>query len=290
MNKFNFSSQRNRVDYIFLWKNVFERDSWNSSFFQISEIKKWVWETELLHDRYVDFSGDFFHNGKYKWPSSLYNAELVVKEAKNYTNLYDLLSSEPFNSNLNLHKSISSLCEQNSDLIEENIPSDIIFDSDFYYSNQTNEEYFKSLNFSTWPYEVFVISAICYLLENIYVTYHKDLEKFYIKTGSWLSEKNDPEFARLRKTVSFNIRILICKVEEYLLDEKYSKKLFSVLTNTNIFRIESVATINAFTYIFDKLRKKYFEHCFDINSNIIETLFRFFQVFKLDFIFCDFFY
>lgn len=85
----------------------------------MSKIKKWVLETELITDVHVKFTRDFFHNGKYMWPLSLSNAQLVIEEAKNYTNLYDLIISEPFDTNLNLHRSLSSLCDTNSDLIEK---------------------------------------------------------------------------------------------------------------------------------------------------------------------------
>jgi hypothetical protein len=120
----------------------------------------------------VNFTGDFFDTGRYMWPSSLHNAKLVVKEAQHYSNLYNLLINELFDSNLNLHRSLSSLCQQNPFLIQENIGADIIFNSNFYSSNQTRREYFNSLNISTWPYEIVVISAICYLFKNVYIEYN----------------------------------------------------------------------------------------------------------------------
>lgn len=238
----------------------------------------------------VNFNGNFFHSGPYSWPSSLYNAQLVVEEAKNYINLYDLLIHEPFDSNFNLHKSISSLCDTNSDLIEENIGSDTIFNSNFYYLNLTSEEYFKSLNLSTWPYEVVVISAICYLLENILIKYQTKLENF-LNPNKFSFFYDQPNYIELiRKDISLDVNLLIRKIAVYLLNNKYSKKLFSVFSNTNIFRIESFATISAFTAIFNDLTKiiKY-DFIFKKNNVTSETLCRFFQVFQLNFLFLNLF-
>lgn len=287
MNELKFNRKDNRFKWAELWKSILQYKTWNFSFFQVPEIKKWVWDTELMTDVSVNFHGDFFHNGKYRWPSSLNNAKLVVIEALNYTNLYELIISEPFDSNFNLHHSISSLCEHNSDLIQENIGEDVIFNSNFYYSNQTSEEYFNSLNISTWPYENVIISAICYLFENIYKNYPKNLENFY-KTNKIEVLNNDSDYVKiLKQNISFNVDILICEIGGYLIDKQYSKQLFSVLSNTNIFRIESFATLNAFTYIFNKLPKKQYRYYLKNNTNIVETLSRFFQVFQLNFIFCD---
>jgi hypothetical protein len=270
-----------------MWVYILDCRAWNFSFFQVPEIKKWVWETELITDVGVNFHGDFFHNGKYRWPSSLNNARLVVKEALNYSNLYELIISEPFDSNFNLHHSISSLCEHNSDLIQENIGEDIILNSNFYSSNKTREEYFKSLNVSSWSYENVIISAICYLFENIYIKYPTSLENFY-KTNKIEVFNNDSDYVKtLEQNISFNVEMLIGEIAGYLLDKQYSKQLFSVLSNTNIFRIERFATFNAFTYIFEELPKKKYRQYLKNNTNIVETLSRFFQVFQLNFIFCD---
>ncbi len=287
MKKFNFSRQEERLKWAILWKTILKNETWDFNFFQVAEIKKWVLETELITDVQVNFHGEFFHNGKYMWPSSLDNARLVVEEALNYTNLYDLFINEPFNSNLNLHKSISSLCEQNEDLIQENIGSDIIFNSNFYYTNQTSEEYFNSLNLSTWPYEVVVISAICYLLENVYVEYHNKVKDFYNPNKISVFHKNPNYLELIKQNISLDVEMLIREIAVYLIHEKYSKKLFSVLNNTNIFRIESFAILNAFTVIFNKLSKKYYTKYLKTNNNIVETLSRFFQVFQLNFIFCN---
>jgi hypothetical protein len=155
------------------------------------------------------------------WPSSLDNATLVVEEAINYINLDNLIISEPFDSNVNLHKSISSLCEQNSDLVKENIGSDVTFNSNFYYSNQTSTEYFKSLNLSIWTDKIVVISAICYLFENSYINYDKNLENFY-NANKISVLYNDPNYVKLlKKNASFNIDFLIREIAVYLIDEKY---------------------------------------------------------------------
>lgn len=284
MNKINFSHEENRFRWRLLWKNILDYRTWNFSFFQVPEIKKWVWENELITDIGINFHGDFFHNGKYRWPSSLSNARLVVKEALNYSNLYELMISEPFDSNFNLHHSTSSLCEHNSDLIQENIAEDIILNSNFYYTHQTREEYFKSLNVSSWSYENVIISAICYLLENIYRNYPTSLENFF-KTEVFT---NDSDHVKtLKQNISLNVEMLIVEIAGYLLNKQYSKQLFSVLSNTNIFRIESFATLNAFIYIFEELPKTKYRHYLKNNTNLVKTLSRFFQVFQLNFIFCD---
>ena len=287
MTGLNFCNQDNRIKWAQLWTRILQYENWNFSFFQVPEMKKWAFETELITDVYVNFHGDFFHNGKYMWPSSLENATLVVQEAQNYTNLYDLIISEPFNSNLNLHKSTSSLCEQNSDLIEENIASDIIFNSNFYYSNLTSEEYFNSLNLSTWPYEIVVISAICYLLENIYINYHKSLENLDKTNKTSVLGTNSNDVKLLKQNLSYFVEIFIWEIAVYLIDEKYAENLFSVLSKTHIFRIEIIATLKAFTDIFNKLSKKKYSKYLKNNNSIVKTLSRFFQVFQLNFIFCD---
>jgi hypothetical protein len=286
MNQLNFSHKNIRVIWTNLWKEILQK-KWNLSFFEISEIKKWALDTESFNKIGVNFAGDFFSSGKYKWSSSLNNARLVVQEAKNYTNLYNLIINEPFDSNLNLHKSLSSLCEQNPYLIQKNIGADIISDSNFYSSNQNRGEYFNSLNISSWPYEVVVISAICYLFENVYIKYNKEVGDFYNPNKTSITYKNPNYFELLEKGLSFNIEILIREIAVYLLDEKYSKKLFYVLSKTNIFRVETLATVLAFTYIFNQLPKRHYSTYLKNNRSIVKTLSRFFQVFQLNFIFCD---
>lgn len=285
MNQLNFSQQNNRIIWINLWQEILE--NWNSSFFEISEIKKWVSDTEYLDKIGVNFTGDFFDTGRYMWPSSLDNAKLVVKEAKNYSNLYNLLINEPFDSNLNLHRSLSSLCQQNPFLIQENIGADIIFNSNFYSSNKTRREYFNSLNISTWPYEIVVISAICYLFKNVYIEYNKKVNDFNNSNKISVAYNNREQLSLLEQGISFNIDFLIREIAVYLLDDRYSKKLFSVLSKTNIFRVKISATISAFTDIFNKFPKRYYSRYLKKNRSIVKTLFRFFQVFQLNFIFCD---
>ena len=288
MNQLDFSDENTRFIWTNLWQEILKK-KWNLSFFEISEIKKWALDTEDFNKIDVNFTGDFFYPGRYMWPSSLHNARLVLEEAQNYTNLYNLIIHEPFDSNLNLHKSLSSLCEQNPYLIQENLGPDIIFDSNFYSSNQTRTEYFKSLNLSTWPYEVVVISAICYLFENVYRKYHKKVDDFSNSNKTSIAYKYNKSMylELLKKDTSFNIDVLIREIAVYLLDEKYSKKLFSVLSKTNIFRIEINATLKAFTYIFNQFPKRDYSTYLKNNRSIVKTLSRFFQVFQLNFIFCD---
>lgn len=88
-------------------------------------------------------SEKFFNIGEYRWPLSLYNAELVIEQSIHYTQLYDLLINNAFDINLNLHKSIFSLCDQNSDIIEENISDYLITKSNFFNTTLTRKEGFK---------------------------------------------------------------------------------------------------------------------------------------------------
>ena len=77
--------------------------------------------------------------------------------------------------------------------------------------------------------------------------------------------------------------MLIREIAVYLLDDRYSKKLFSVLSKTNIFRVKISATISAFTDIFNKFPKRYYSRYLKKNRSIVKTLFRFFSSFSIKF-------
>lgn len=249
------------------WHHLLNK--WDIHFFLVPEIKK------AFTQFYVStcFSPKtFFSSGKYAWRSSLYNAELIVKNALYYENLYELLVNYPFNENLNLHKSISSLATQNRDLISEDIHKSIIFDSKFYYSNKNQNEYFNSLDMSHWDYSTVIISAICYIL------YYKYGEQEKINATLLLDNE------KLQKqSISFKIEVFFIEIFPYLLHKKFSRKLFSVLATTNIFYSESVACINAFVRCFETINKTKYD--FALRYLDKKSLFCFFRVFRLQFIF-----
>lgn len=249
------------------WRSLL--NNWNTDFFLIPEIKK------ALSQLYVSpyFSPkNFFSSGKYAWRSSLYNAELVVRNGLYFENLYTLFVNYPFNEDLNLHKSISSLNTQNRDLIGDDIHESIIFDSKFYYSNKSQKEYFHNLDMSHWDYSTVVISAICYILQ-----YKYDEQE---KINATLLVNNE----KLQKqSISFEIQAFFVEIFPYLLHKNFSRKLFSVLETTNIFYSETLACINAFIRCFgdiDKTKYNFALHYLDKKS-----LFCFFRVFRLQFIF-----
>lgn len=60
-------------------------------------------------------------NGIFVWQHGLVNASIVIDHAFNYNSVYQLLVNENLLYDLNLHKSVESLVNQNPDFIEENI-------------------------------------------------------------------------------------------------------------------------------------------------------------------------
>lgn len=137
-----------RIIWIKLWKSILQQNVWHWFFFDIPEIKEWKCKNDSVRFWGLDLRGDFFTNGKYAWNSSLHNAEVVINYAKDYHTTYDLFLNNFFTDNFNLHKSVFSLCDQNSDIIEKNIPEFDIINSDFYKKSQTREEYFNTLSVS----------------------------------------------------------------------------------------------------------------------------------------------
>ena len=151
-----------RIEWIEFWKSVLE--AWHSDFFTISEMKLWKDEQNVIRSLPVDFTGDFFNNGKYKWSSSVYNAEMVIEKAIFYTDSYTLFYTNFFIDEFNLHKSVSSLCDQNQDSIEKAVSDFDILNSPFYRTNLSSRDYYNTLAISEWPYKFGIISAICFLL------------------------------------------------------------------------------------------------------------------------------
>lgn len=77
---------------------------------------------------------------------------------------------------------------------------------------------FKSLNLPTWPYEVVVIFAICYVLKNIYINYQTELENFYNPNKKSVLY-NQPNYVELlKKGISLDIKMLIRQIAVYLIE------------------------------------------------------------------------
>lgn len=112
-------------------------------------------------------NNDFF-NGPYVWQSSLSDAKGVLANARYYTSIYELVKNNFFTGDLNLHKSLKSLINQNPDYFDFEINEINFIESNFYKSNLTQKEYFDRLEMSNWDYNTFVLSAIFFVLGSIF--------------------------------------------------------------------------------------------------------------------------
>lgn len=238
-----------------------------------------------------NFSGKFFNNSKYQWKSSLYNANLIIKNAIYHNNLYDLLLNHPFNEDLNLHRSVQSLENQNENMNYGYISPKTTYQSNFYNSNfETSTEYFQQLNISNFLYDTVILSAICYILKNTYLKYEKNLEVINIPPLFRNENINDPQVKRLnyeamlKKQASSRVCELMKSIKFYLFYEKYSSKFFDILKNTNIFYCESNVCIKAFIYSFGKIFSKNDEYSINILDIKPNTIRKFFYVFDLYFL------
>lgn len=93
------------------------------------------------------------------------------------------------------------------------------------------------------------------------------------------------EMKKKYKHFSLKIQAFIIEVSPYLFHKEYSKKVFNVLESTNVFYSEASACIDAFLYCFRSLYSSRYIGCRgDIDK---KTLFRFFRVFHLKFLFPD---
>lgn len=161
------------VRWVELWKKILS--NWKNLYFQIKELNDYFTNNQNVE---VSFSkNQFFGSGKYAWPYSLSNAELILEKAKYHKNLYDLLLHHPFDRELSLHKTHASLSKINVDYDESFFLESKISNSIFANSKKNRQEYFNSLKIVNWTYSEIIISAICYCLENIFIENTEDLPK-----------------------------------------------------------------------------------------------------------------
>ncbi len=154
----------------------------------------------------------------FRFPFTYNDARKVLEKCRYFTSTFDLLVHTYFIGKLNLHKSKSSinLSEVDAPYRNKEIREHII-NSNFYKSNLTREEYFNSLEISSWSYEDFIISAIYFCLETIY-------DEYLIK------QKYEGKVLLFSTLASF-----ISYLPILFLIKPYGKNLFVTLKKTNIF-------------------------------------------------------
>lgn len=269
----------NFCGWISLWKNILR--NWDVSYFRITEFSNYILNTKDLQISF--FNNEFFNSGKYAWPSSLYNAKLVIENAKSHTNLYELLLNHPFDQTLSMHKTLENLIEVNPDYEEETELDFQISTSVFAHSEKTQQNYFYSLEISDWNYTQVIVSAICYYLKHIFIENEKLPETIY-----WQKVKVKSLKQVQKESLLFNVKTFIYDIFVYLMHPETSEILVNVLQQTNIIYAYQLQWINVFHAMLTKIDdNKGRRTSLNPEKEVIHevSLFRFFKALNFHFIF-----
>ncbi len=88
----------------------------------------------------LNIKNNVFFTGPYVWKSSLSDAKGVLANARYYTSIYELVKNNFFTGDLNLHKSLKSLINQNPDYFDFEINEINFIESNFYKSNLSQKK------------------------------------------------------------------------------------------------------------------------------------------------------
>ncbi len=246
--KFIFA-ENNYADYctfswwIYLWKIILT--NWSTSYFQIHELNDYFRTNQNMQTSF--FNSNFFDSGKFAWPYSLSNAELIIEKGKYHTNLYDLLLHHPFDGALSLHKTHGSLSKINVDYDEDSFLEFRISNSIFANSKLNRKEYFNSLKITDWGYTEVIISAICYCLQDIYIENKENLPK----TIFW--QKAEFPKKMQRESLLFNLESFFYRIFDYLVYFEISEDLIEVFEKVNIISVYRLQFIEAFERKFETI-------------------------------------
>lgn len=261
--------------WICLYKN------WSIDFFQIVEIQNYVIKNQKLCLALE--KSEYFKGGKKAWPSSVYNAELVVEEAMLYTNSFDLFNNNLFLQDFCLHKSFKDIVKKNfhyQKYSEFHVNKEIA-KSNFAIYEKNKKDYFNSLRIANWSYSDLIISAICFLYEHVYkidssIQNTNKVKIFFYQISFYL--------------LFFETSNSITDIDLFDAQQKTSKLLFDTLRKTNILSIHKLDLITSLSaYFYDitaemKITSISMDDCRDF-SILKQTLPRLFTSLNLNFIF-----
>ncbi len=200
----------------------------------------------------------FFH-GEYVWQSSLHNAKRVLEHAIEYNSIYELLLNNYFVEDLNLHRSRQSLVNQNPCFEKKDIARLDIKDSDFYKSKKSRQQYFNELKMAHWDYQIFVMSALCFVLGSIY---------------------RETQFTD--KDISEQVENFLIKIIKFFWCDAWCDALLSVFEEIHLFYYQPFATLTTLRMLNFGTGLSVFSASDSIKYN--KTIIKYCKAFHLDFL------
>ncbi len=200
-----------------------------------------------------------FFDGKYVWQSSLTNAKTVLEHAIEYNSIYELLLNNYFIEDLNLHRSRQSLVNQNPCFEKKHIARLDIKDSDFYKSTKSRQQYFNELKMAHWDYQIFVMSALCFVLGSIY---------------------RETQFTD--KDISIQVEHFLIDIIKFFWCDAWCDALLSVFEEIHLFYYQPFATLTTLNMLNFGTGLSVFSASDSIKYN--KTIIKYCKAFHLDFL------
>ncbi len=207
----------------------------------------------------LNFKNNRFFHGKYIWKSSLTNAKTVLENAIEYNSIYELLLNNYFIEDLNLHRSRQSLVNQNPCFEKKHIARLDIKDSNFYKSTKTRQEYFNGLKMAHWDYQIFVMSALCFVLGSLY---------------------RENQFRD--KDISIQVEHFLIDIIQFFWCDAWCDALLSVFEEINLFYYQPFATLTTLNMLNFGTGLSVFSASDSIKYN--KTIIKYCKAFHLDFL------
>ncbi len=200
----------------------------------------------------------FFH-GEYVWQSSLTNAKTVLEHAIEYNSIYELLLNNYFIEDLNLHRSRHSLVNQNPCFEKKHIARLDIKDSTFYKSKKSRQQYFNELEMARWNYQIFVMSALCFVLGSIY---------------------RENQFNN--RDISIQVKGFLIKIIKFFWCDAWCDQLLSVFEKIHLFYYQPFAALRILRMLNFGTGLSVFSASDSIKYN--KTIIKYCKAFHLDFV------